>query len=317
MRVLHRVREVLGLQTEAAAVGINRPALAADVGRGQKVAGIKLQPRLGGAAVQQDAAGWAVHPGAELAVWFLQNIVVVIAGAVFQVDARVVEVLPDRGEAAEIHRRPLRAVQRDNPSGRQAVLVVLGEAVRKNLDALPLHAAAVVPVQIKVGVVGQVDDRVAVAQRPVEDGQAVLLVEGIFDRDDQIARIALLPVGAEVGKDHALLVGNLPVPQPPVKAGRPAVQVVGAVVDRKMVLLPSQGKSAPADAVGVAARHRAKAGGLPLIVLDAVAPQHDVPQLSLAVLHPGRDHRRAVVGQADRGPLRVCDGIQKGRAAVT
>ena len=98
---------------------------------------------------------------------------------------------------------------------------------------------------------------------------------------------------------------------------RPAVQVVGAVVDRKLVLLPSQGKSAPADAVGVAARHRAKAGGLPLIVLDAVAPQHDVPQLSLAVLHPGRDHRRAVVGQADRGSLRVCDGIQKGRAAVT
>ena len=41
----------------------------------------------------------------------------------------------------------------------------------KILTHCPLHAAAVVPVQIKVGVVGQVDDRVAVAQRPVEDGQ--------------------------------------------------------------------------------------------------------------------------------------------------
>lgn len=55
--VLHGVREMLGLQAESPTVLVNCPAFAADIGAAQKVASIKLQTRLGGAAVQQDAAG--------------------------------------------------------------------------------------------------------------------------------------------------------------------------------------------------------------------------------------------------------------------
>ena len=79
LRMLHRIREMLGFQTEAVPVVINRSALSHNVGFLQKVAGVQLKARLGGAALQTDAAVWAVGQRAGLVLPWSQDIVVVIS----------------------------------------------------------------------------------------------------------------------------------------------------------------------------------------------------------------------------------------------
>lgn len=116
---------------------INRTLFSGNVRALQKIARIKLQSGLRCSAFQQNPAGNAVSLGTQSVLFLLQNIVVVIAGAVFQVDIVRVDARADRGEGAKIKRRALFACHIDDSAGRQTMAVVFGEALRQNIQMLP------------------------------------------------------------------------------------------------------------------------------------------------------------------------------------
>lgn len=85
-RVLHCIRIVLCLQAEPCPVGIAFSALANDIGGGQKISGVQLHSRLTGPALEQNPTGTAVCPCTQTIRLLFQQIVVVIARTVFQMD---------------------------------------------------------------------------------------------------------------------------------------------------------------------------------------------------------------------------------------
>ena len=159
-RVLHCIRIVLCLQAEPCPVGIAFSALANDIGGGQKVSGVQLHSRLTGPALEQNPAGTAVCPCTQTIRLLFQQIVVVIARTVFQMDVFLMQPFSNLCRFPKVKRSAFLAVKRNDSSGRQTSRIIFCKAVRKNLEVLPLNTFAVLTIQIEIRMVGQIDDGV-------------------------------------------------------------------------------------------------------------------------------------------------------------
>ena len=133
----------------------------------------------------------------------------------------------------------------------------------------------VLPVEVKVGVVGQIDHRGGVCLRVIGDGKRVVLAEAIAHRDLQRAGKAFLPVGTGAPQDeHVSLhaAGEHLV-------GHHAVEMVVPVVLRQCIVPAVQGKCRALNAVGIAPNHRAEVAAARLVRGKVVIAQRHVAQL--------------------------------------
>src|SRR5215211_389941 len=177
VRVVGRVRVVLGLQGEPVALPVH-PAAGADQRPVQEVAGVELDARLVGDDLQDPAAPGLDDPGGQLqaAAVPVEHPVVVVAAADDQLLEAVADAGADGGRVPEVHRGAGHGV--DGP-GR---------------DQGRVHGRVV------AGVEGQLVDRleVAVADQPgaVVHADLVAVGEGVGDLGGQGARVVLVAVGA-------------------------------------------------------------------------------------------------------------------------
>ena len=115
--------------------------------------------------------------------------------------------------------------------------------------------------EIEEAVVGQVDDRGAVGAGCEADRQSPKAPSGDTDANVQSAGIPLLAVGADIGKRHARLSAVLDLgdlPELPVKAVRPAMKRMLAVVGRQSHHIAVENEARVRDTVGIAADGRAE-----------------------------------------------------------
>src|SRR4051795_3750180 len=100
-RLVRRIGEVLGLQTEAVVLDVDLAALAGDRGV-EQIAVVELDARLGGVDFHHPSTGRVIHPGhrAQLADVAVAHEVVVVTG--IAVDAA--ETLADRVWRGEVER---------------------------------------------------------------------------------------------------------------------------------------------------------------------------------------------------------------------
>ena len=95
------------------------------------------------------------------------------------------------------------------------------------------------PRQIKIGVVGQVQQGVPLLRRGgIVDNEGILLSQAVAHLHMQPAGVTLLTCFCRTGEHHHIInVLGAPLPQAAVKASLAAVQVVAAVIGRQLILL--------------------------------------------------------------------------------
>ena len=143
------------------------------------------------------------------------------------------------------------------------------------------HVAAVVAVQVEVGVVGQVEHRILVACRLVGQAQGIVGGDGQGDGNGQAAGIPFLPVLRHGGQAQAGLVSLVEDGRFPdffVKAMDTPVQVAAArLVAAHVVGAAVQREGAAGDAVGVPADGGTLVGAFGVyVILQPVVAQNDV-----------------------------------------
>ncbi len=308
------LREVHGVGDEArfqakAAVRAQLPAVLACLDLG---AGVGVEHHGGHIGVGPHPAAHVVavkvrHGLAGLLL--IQQIKFVVAhGAVAEVVPAVLHGLADAPEVCKVRRRA--------PHGHEAAV---GDALRVPVD--PVGRAdpqVVVPDvagtgEVEVGVVGGVEDGVALGGKLILDGQARKIVEAIPHPGLGAALEAHGGV-VEVVQDHALALDAAGPELLAVVVLRAVEEVLPLVADQ-LEFLPPDGEFAPLDAVG----HAADDAPGPAEVLDALAagaPQAHVAQRAGAVLHHDGVDYRAVLDDLHVLALFVSDGEPADLTAV-
>ena len=180
--------------------------------------------------------------------------------------------------------------------GRQPALGV-------ELEQMVGHIARVLPFQVEISVVRQIDDGLALAGGQQPQRQTMVVGPAVVGLDVQSAGVTGVTVGAVEAEDHAVA-GFAGVPEAVGKtllAGA-AVQVVRAVVDGQRVFLVAQRETAFRDAVGVAAGHLAHAGTVCFVVFRIVIAQRHVGHAAFLV---GDYHRHDAGAQVREDHLRA------------
>ena len=211
-----------------------------------------------------------------------------------------------------------RILHRQHRSVRHVLGRVPEVAVGFDLHHVIHHIAAVLPFEIEIGVVREVDDRRTVGLGLVFDAAYVVFRPPVGDRAGEVARIALLAVGAQAREPHAGPVGfeqRFAPPHHAVESLRSAVQVArtsgqtlvggephGVAVERERGI---------GDAVAVAADQgpeEAFASGLE--VADVVVSRHDVGDRAVAVGNADPYHAAAVVDDLHRGAVTATEPVE-------
>ena len=238
--MVRAVGAVLCFQADAVMLLIPDAALARHAV--QKVAGIELHRRLGGENGKPPAAFGVgkLRCGVQGIAAFgvvAQQEIVVIAPGIFQLRPVRRDALPDGVGGGEIQRRP---GNRQHLPGGQQLAVGWGKVIGRQLQPVVQDIPFPLPRQIKIGVVGQVQQGVALLRRGgIVDDQGVILRQAVAHLHVQPAGVALLPRLRGVGKNHHIIdVLGAPLPQLPVKAPFAAVQVVSAVIGTKGIGFP-------------------------------------------------------------------------------
>ena len=171
--------------------------------------------------------------------------------------------------------------------------------------------------QVEIGVIGQVDHGRFVAGGLVGNAQLVVVIQAVGHAGKKIARITLVAVRAEKAEADGGRVGvdRLLLPNVLVKSARAAVQAVGRIVDRELVIFPGQLEFSEGDPVAVTADDRAQVGGLAQVGGEPVAAEGHVVELSVAVGHDDSHHRRAVIHDADADAVFIGQRVKCDRFA--
>jgi len=153
LRAVWRVREVLGLETQALTLAVG-DAVAADQLAGQEIAGVKLQPRLGGQQLHRAAGGWIGHPrgeGRRVGPPLVADEIVVIAAADADLGVvRVPDPVADASRGSEVEGCVVHGA--DFARGNQAL--IHGRISRGGEGQMVIHhvAPAVRPGQVEIAV---------------------------------------------------------------------------------------------------------------------------------------------------------------------
>lgn len=189
----------------------------------------------------------------------------------------------DRRRLAEIKRRARDGAEFS--AGNQP-LVDWGETVGGDRQFVAQDVARVLPGEVEVGVVREVDRRGLVRRGGVLDLQLVAVCQGVDDLDRQVAGITLFAVGAGVRQGHLKprLLDRPPcLPDGLVESPDAAMQVVFPIVDGKRVGRAVEGEPALGDAVAVAADQCPEIRVSRQVVLQPVESQNDVGIAAVAI----------------------------------
>ena len=179
-----------------------------------------------------------------------------VAADVAHLLIRNVDVLADALRRSEVERR---ADNVNRIPERNAQKVNCGKSVAVNRHHMVLNRSFLIPFQVEIGMICQIYISIRVAHRLIANGETAA-DQRIGHLHLEIAGIAFLAVGADVGEHerfNAVLGYNFRLPDLSVKAGEPAVVMIGLViVCCQLIHLAIQGKAGVADAIGVSADNR-------------------------------------------------------------
>ena len=190
LRMVHRIGIKLGLQTHAAPLAIADTVLAGF--SLQEVSGIQLYPRAIGDH-RHGSAGFRIgEDGAGRGKYFE---IVVISPLKHQRVIVLIYIPSDGLGGAEIHRCALYTAKLTG--GDTFGIVRIEKAGAHGKDLIHSFFRLVVACQIEVAVVGQIEDRVLVADGIIADPQGAVRIQRIGHMDLGVSGKALIFVGAE------------------------------------------------------------------------------------------------------------------------
>src|ERR1700674_2021318 len=135
--------------------------------------------------------------------------------------------------------------------------------------------------QIEIGMVGQVEDGISIGSRRILDAQSAP-AQGIAHGRGEGAGKTLLAIFAHIGEFYSICYLFGP-PDHFVEAAGAAVKSVIAIVLWNGIRLPIKLEGAMRDTIRVAPDNASEMRGLRLVLLDRVATQHHVVDLSVAI----------------------------------
>ena len=308
------VRVILRFQAQGAASAVDRPALSALIG---KIIGrVKLHARQIGQDIHAQSGARILHGGnvPQRARLRAGNEAVVIPAGKAQLIPGRVDRLADGAAGAEIHGR---AVHGQDPPGGQSPLPDFQKLRTVQCELLLQNSARVVPRQIEIAMVGEIDDGFPVAHALIENPQTVVVLQQISDADAQIAGEAALPVRAEPEKAHAVR-QKLRLPELLVEAEREiAVQIGAVVVVRERIAHTVQREGGAGDPVGMAANGGAEKAAVRLVLREGVVAEHHIPAAAVRAGDEEAHENGAVVGDHGAHAAVVLHAVQEGVAART
>ena len=175
------------------------------------------------------------------------------------------------------------------------------------------------PFEIEIGVVREVDDRRFVGRGFVFDAAYVVFRPPVGDRAGEVARIALLAVGAQAREPHAGPVGfeqRFAPPHHAVESLRSAVQMAGPAAQRlvrgEVHRVAVERKRGAADAVAVAADQGSEEAFAARFERgDVAVSDHHVVDAAAAVGDADPHHAATVVDDFHRGAGSVAQAVQR------
>ena len=303
---------VLGLEADGGALVVHDALLAGD-GAVEEVAAVDLDAGLVGEDLEVDAGGGAVklRGGSVDVAGGIQHPVVVIAVAVADLLVVGGDAVADEVCRAEVERRAFHGS--DFARGHKRVV---HRRVVRSVDIKDIVHDAVrsrIAREIKVGVVGHVDDGRRIGRGLVGDVDAVVIGEGIGDVGLHGTGEVAIAVGRIAQQLDVLLVGFHHLIDLILPALGTAVQAVSEVVLRQLDGLSVEGEAALVDAVGIPADAGAEVGLVVLreIIRHFVESQGHILQFPVFVVHHQRHDAAAEVGDADLGAVGVRQGVQR------
>lgn len=139
----------------------------------------------------------------------------------------------------------------------------------------------------------------------------------IHDFDYQRAWIAFLTIGTRVPECHSILVGHdLRIPDLLVESFDAAVQMIGTVVGRELVLLLIDREAALRDAIAVAPGDGAEERVAGEIAVERIEAEHDVASGAAAIRRFDRGDDAAVGDRANLDAVLVGQRVLLDRATV-
>src|SRR6266545_1378203 len=321
VRVVGRVRVVLGLEGEAVALPVH-PSAGPHQRPVQEVARVELQARLVGDDLEDAAAARLDHPRGQLqaAAVAVEHPVVVVAAADHELRVAVADARADGGRVPEVEGG---APEVGDLAGRDQRRVDRGVVAGVDPQLVAVDVAGALAGQVPVVVVGEVDDRLEVAVadevRTVVHADLVLVGQRVGDLARQGARVALVAVGAGEGEHQGdavvVLLGGRG-PDVLVEADGAAVEAIGRVVDRQLVGGAVEAELAERDAVGIAAGDAAEVRALGDVVGEVVEAERDVGEAVVTVGDPDRLEDPAVGEDLHLHAVRVGQGVHVNLGAV-
>ena len=154
-----------------------------------------------------------------------------------------------------------------------------------NLQSMVQYRAALVAVEVPIGMVGHIDYRCAVGFGAVVDAQAVVAAERVGNLYAHIARETVVSVRAQERELQPAFRSLNHIVNSILPPHRATVQAVGTVVLRQTVFDAVDRDASAGQSVGVAAYYSAEVGTvvLGIVVLNIVESLHDIAPLPLLV----------------------------------
>ena len=232
----------------------------------------------------------------------------VVAACHLQLVVVRIDALTDPVRCREVHRC---ADNRENASVGQGLRIRPCELVGVDLCFVVEYAWRSRALEVEVGVVCEVADRICVADGTVGDRECIVVREAIGNLCREVAGVTALAVGADDGELHAA-VHDFRRPEMVVQPLRASVDVVlllGTRVQFELIGAPCDRDASARDAVCVPSDDSAHRGGVCDVVLAGLIAEHDVERFSpdeSFELHK----TRAVGGDGDGAAALVCQRIE-------
>jgi hypothetical protein len=252
-RLVRRVGEALGLETERGATGIGDSAFA-DGFAVEEIPAIELDGRLIGENLHHPPAFGIFQAGgqADSAALF-QHPRMVVTATEFQRFEVGIDAVADGRRLGEIHRSPRDGI---NFPGRDKSRVGGQIVVRGEHEDVVVDGLGGIASEVPIGVMDEVEDGRRVGGRLRLPLQFVVVGESVNDFDREVAGIAFFTVFGGIGKLDSVFTRDFSGPEHLVEALQAAVQVArdaaGIVVGGEFVFLTIERELAVLDAVRIA-----------------------------------------------------------------
>ncbi len=246
MGLVGAVREGLGFQTDGAKRAIHSAFFPWCHGFCLPC-GINLNPRAVGCNCHSDAAFFGRKGGGRFASR-KQNEIMVDSAGPGDGACLLQKPIGKQGFFCEIH---LASKNRADFAGHKGIVITGAKSQRRKtqfvLADVGLRRLAI---QIKIGVVGEVDHRILIGNCLIGEAEFTVFAQKIGHRKLQFAGKSLVHMRGNKRKTDLLIRKNPGGKKLGEKAAKTAVQMVGAVVAGKGVFLPVQRKTPLSDPVG-------------------------------------------------------------------